>query len=283
MLARRRPRRRKSDGVFVSVKKCSTLLREVALDCFTTRRAREAGSVGAPRARRIWSAAMSSDVGGDGWGGAGVGRHGGAMRGGRGSAENQQRGRGRRRPRRRRADPSAGGDRRAHRGRRRVRPRARGRARPRPARRWSRNRVPEVSSAAADAMEACARHCPPGASFPGGDVDEPSHAIMRVGTLAAPSRSACDTCARVTEAGRGEAYPTSRGTAGSSSRVGSRGTRSWSSVSPSWRSARAGRAVDGRGALGRIDGGADGRGSVGNAQRGVQRADEPRARRVCQG
>ena len=36
-------------------------------------------------------------------------------------------------------------------------------------------------------MEACARHCPPGASFPArGDVDEPSHAIMRVGTLAAP-------------------------------------------------------------------------------------------------
>ena len=30
-------------------------------------------------------------------------------------------------------------------------------------------------------------HCPPGASFPArGDVDEPSHAIMRVGTLAAP-------------------------------------------------------------------------------------------------
>ena len=49
------------------------------------------------------------------------------------------------------------------------------------------HRVPEVASAAADAMEACARHCPPGASFPArGDVDEPSHAIMRVGTLAAP-------------------------------------------------------------------------------------------------
>ena len=47
--------------------------------------------------------------------------------------------------------------------------------------------VPEVASAAADAMEACSKHCPPGASFPArGDVDEPSHAILGVGTLANP-------------------------------------------------------------------------------------------------
>ena len=142
--------------------------------------------MGAPRARRIWSAAMSSDVGGDGWEGrewddlvercaAVVDRlrtNNDTLAGDRGAAELT------------RAleeivaliaddeeyVPALG----AARGHDLLA-------------RLVTHRVPEVASAAADAMEACAKHCPPGASFPTrGDVDEPSHAIMRVGTLAAP-------------------------------------------------------------------------------------------------